>query len=109
VDALETTPGQTTIGTVALRSVTVHVQTKIGIPVALATVKAHHDADNGCAAGNDYTLGVTDVLGNLTAALPYGRWQFTVTAYLPFPGPGWAYFTLDPTLGTPTNVTVVTQ
>jgi prepilin-type N-terminal cleavage/methylation domain-containing protein len=106
---LQTTPGLTTIGTAALRTVTVHVQRSSGVSLVGVSVTVHHDADNGCAAGNDYALvGVTNGSGNLTAALPYGRWQFKVTGRSPFPGPGWPYFWLNPTLPTPTALTVVT-
>jgi prepilin-type N-terminal cleavage/methylation domain-containing protein len=106
---IQTTPGSTTLGTVALRTVSVHVQRSSGVPRSGATVTVHHDADNGCAAGVDYTLpGTTDVNGNMTASLPYGRWQFKVSGRVPFPGPSWPYFVLDPTKPTPTAVTVVT-
>jgi prepilin-type N-terminal cleavage/methylation domain-containing protein len=85
--ALSVTPGGTTAGTVTLPTADVIVTGPNGItPVAGATVVARHPADNGCAGGEQYTLGVTDATGTVPASLPYGDWEFTVNGRTPAGG-----------------------
>lgn len=107
--ALAVTPGNVTSGSVTLQKVTVTVLDVNNLPVAGAQVTIHHDPDNLCAGGEDFTFsGVTDVAGKITAALPFGTWLFQVPGRLPeF---AWPSDTVAPPAGpTPVLVTVVVQ
>lgn len=80
------TAGGTSAGTVTLPAVTVQTRTLGGAVRGSIVVTATHvvpsgaTVDPGCPSGETYTLGTTNAsTGNLTVALPYGKWQFTVT------------------------------
>ena len=103
--AFEMSPGGTTAGSVALRSLQVTVHDEGGAVVAGATVIATHEADQVCASGATHTLGATDGEGALTSALPYGTWQISVTGRSA--RPEWPIATLDPTVPTPPVLVVV--
>jgi prepilin-type N-terminal cleavage/methylation domain-containing protein len=99
--ALSTNPGLTTIGTIKVDSVRLHVL-KNNVALAAATVTATHAADNSCAAGETYTFqGTTDSSGYLLGALPFGLWSFQVTGQIP--KTSWPTTTLAP----PADATVV--
>ncbi|MGH2556850.1 MAG: type IV pilus modification PilV family protein [Actinomycetota bacterium] len=107
--ALSVTPGNVTNGTVTLQKTTVTVVDKNGVPVVGATVTIHHNPDNLCASGEDFTFPVaTNALGQTTAALPFGTWLFQVTGRSPeF---AWPTGTIaPPALPVPFIVTVVVQ
>ena len=73
------TPGGTSAATVNLHSVIIHTQQSAVTPRPGATVTARNLTDAGCPTVVIYTVGATDASGNITAALPYGNWQFGVT------------------------------
>lgn len=107
--ALSVSPGQVTNGTVTLQKVTVTVVDTNSIAVPGATVTIHHNPDNICGSGEDFTFpGVTDALGRVTAAIPFGTWLFQVSGRLPeF---GWPTDTVAPPASPiPFTVTVVVQ
>lgn len=101
------TPGGTTTGSVSMYTITVTVKNTLNVVQPGVTVKSHHAPDNGCATDEYYTLGVTDATGKVTAALPYGGYDFQVVGKTPNPGPGWPATTLDPTVAGPAALTVV--
>jgi hypothetical protein len=107
--ALSVTPGNVTNGTVTVQKTTVTVVDKTGLPVVGAVVTIHHDPDNLCAGGEDFTLpGVTDALGQITSALPFGTWLFQVSGRVPeFAWPSGTV--APPALPLPVLVTVVVQ
>lgn len=106
-NALSTTPGDTTSGSVALASVDVTVM-RSGVPQVGATVKATKGSDHICAWGDDLTIGTTDGAGQLRVALPYGKaWQIEVTGSSPVGG--WPAVDVDPTSATVPSVTVEIQ
>jgi prepilin-type N-terminal cleavage/methylation domain-containing protein len=80
---ISVTPGNTSSGTVPLPALT--VQTRTLVPAARPNVQvtATHvvpggaAVDPGCTAGEVYTLGNTNASGNLTVALPYGKWSIS--------------------------------
>ena len=74
------TPGGTSAATVNLHSVIIHTQQSAVTPRPGATVTARNLTDAGCPTVVIYTVGATDASGNITAALPYGNWQFGVTS-----------------------------
>ena len=78
-------PGQTSTGTVTMATAIVTV-TKAGVPQSGLTVRATHAiTDSGCAQTNvpAFNLGTTDAAGQVTVALPYGTWQFSVNGKSP--------------------------
>lgn len=96
---MPTTPAGTTAGTVTLDSGTVEVL-QDALPLVGAEVVATHPEDSACD-GESYTLGTTDASGRLTAALPYGTWELSVTGSDPA-GAEWPSAAFDPTVsGTP--------
>jgi hypothetical protein len=103
---LSTPAGVTTAGTVDLKTAAITVTGTGGLPLAGATVVATHAADAGCATGETHTLGTTNATGALSAALPFGTWQLTVTGHSP--APSWPSLVLDPTATTTPAVTVAT-
>lgn len=78
-DPLGVSPGIATSETILMPEVKVQV-TAAGLPVPGLPVGATHAPDAGCAAGETYSVGVTDVNGELTFALPFGTWDITVSA-----------------------------
>ncbi|MCU1458718.1 MAG: hypothetical protein JWL73_2810 [Actinomycetia bacterium] len=94
--AIAVTPATTSTGTVLMGGVDVFV-TKTGLATAGATVTATHAVDTGCAAGETYSLGLTDATGKASAALPWGKW--TIKAVLGATN-ATIVATLDPTTGT---------
>jgi prepilin-type N-terminal cleavage/methylation domain-containing protein len=81
--ALAVSPGQVTAGTVDTAPMDVRVTTTAGVPVAGVQVRAQHAADNGCAAGELITIGVTDATGYLGVSLPFGRWSVVAVGRTP--------------------------
>jgi hypothetical protein len=71
-------PGQTTTATVGMPEVRVTVTT-LGLPTPDLPVAASHAAGAGCPAGENFTIGNTDALGQITFALPYGTWSIMVS------------------------------
>lgn len=92
--AIQTSPGGTSAGTVAMSSVHVTV-THEGSPTPDKTVVAVHGADSGCPGGETVTLGVTDAAGVIVAGLPFGTWTIQVTGEAPVSS--WPSAVLDPT------------
>ncbi len=78
-------PGQTSTATVTMATAIITV-TKAGVPQVGVSVKALHAVtDSGCTGANTpaFNVGTTDVNGQVTAALPYGTWQFSVNGKTP--------------------------
>lgn len=98
-----TTPGQTTEADVKMKSVDVQVR-QAGVAVPSVTVVGIHAADESCTSGITLQLGVTDALGNLKTAMPYGLWTFQVTGRSP--SGSWPAPVLDPTTADPQTVPV---
>lgn len=105
-DPLDAVPGGTTAGTIAVKTAALTVYGTGHLPLAGAAVVATHTADQSCAAGETYTLGVTDATGLLNAALPYGTWKISVTAKSPLST--WPSLVLDPTVATTPTLEVDT-
>ncbi len=100
---LSTAQGGSTAGTVALGGGNMNV-TRAGLPVVGATVTATHAADNLCTS-ETHVLGVTDAVGQVHTALPYGTWKIMVTASAVVGGV-WPNLTVDPTAGAVPTVVV---
>jgi prepilin-type N-terminal cleavage/methylation domain-containing protein len=82
--AMSVSPGSVTNGNVRVQKTTVTVLDKNGLPVVGRQVKIVHSADNLCSAGESFTfIGVTDGVGQITAAIPFGTWTFQVLGRLP--------------------------
>ncbi len=96
-------PGGSASATLGLHDATVQVVNPLGLPQIGATVVATHASDNICA-GETHVVGTTDALGNLTTALPWGTWTFSVQGRSPTGA--WPSTVLDPRDLTPTNTTV---
>ncbi len=94
--AISASPATTSTGTVPMAGLDVLV-TKTGVAAAGATVTATHAGDTGCPGGVTYSLGVTDVTGKASAALPWGVWTIQATVGAEFAS---STVTLDPTVGT---------
>lgn len=79
IPPLQTTPGGTVPGTVALHPVDLTVR-RGGVPVAGAPVRAVHADPTACSGVTqpDLVLGSTGADGVLRSALPYGSWRFEV-------------------------------
>lgn len=105
-DPLSTPPGATTAGTIAVKTAAITVTGTGGLPLTGAPVVATHAPDSVCAAGETHVLGVTNATGQLSAALPYGTWQITVTGHNPVTT--WPSLVLDPTAPTTPTVAVAT-
>jgi hypothetical protein len=103
-DPISSPAGATTAGTVAVKTATITVTGTGGLPLTGATVVATHAPDSVCAAGETHTLGLTDATGSLSAALPFGTWQITVTGHSPVTT--WPSLVLDPTATTTPTVAV---
>jgi hypothetical protein len=93
-DPITVTPAITTAGTVAVKTSAITVKAIAG-PLVGVTVVATHAADSSCAAGEIHTLGTTGAGGVLSAALPFGKWQLSVTGKTALTT--WPTLTLDPT------------
>jgi hypothetical protein len=93
------TAGATSVATVLMPEILVHAETSAAVPRSVA-VTVSHAADSGCPSGATYSLGTTDAVGNLTAALPYGVWSVTAGST------SGGSVTLSP-LAAPTPVSVV--
>jgi type II secretory pathway pseudopilin PulG len=78
--ATAVTAGGVSTATVPMHSVIIHTQQSGAIPRPGSIVTARNVADAGCPSVVIYTVGATDASGNITAALPYGTWQFGVTS-----------------------------
>lgn len=100
--ALESSPGSSTTGTVRL-GVTAATVTRLGLPLVGVTVTATHASDAGCSGGVTYTLGTTDASGQVTAALPYGTWTIKVTGRTVVGS--WPIAVIDPALSAAVPVT----
>jgi hypothetical protein len=100
-DAIAVEPGQTTSGSVLMPEILVEM-TVGGLPAPGQAITASHGAASGCPGGESYSVGVTDVDGRLTFALPYGTWTLQAGAKVVWNG------TLKPTdPAGPTYVPVV--
>jgi hypothetical protein len=88
--------GATATTDVVLPTATITVVDSTGAPVAGASVRAVHEADNMCAAGEAHSLGTTDAAGQVAGALPYGHWTVEVDARSPLTG-DWPDLVVDPT------------
>jgi prepilin-type N-terminal cleavage/methylation domain-containing protein len=102
--------GSSTTATITLPSVTVTVQ-QAGVAVTGVQVNAAHalpsgqSSDAGCPSGESFNIGTTNASGVVTAALPYGNWNLSVTGRSP--ATSWPTAILDPTGTTSTpSVTV---
>ncbi len=105
--ALAPAPGGTAAGTLTLRSVPIEVLDHYAVPVAGATVVATHAPDHVCASGAVHSLGTTDATGTLTASLPYGTWEISVSGRTAWPA--WPGAALDPSVPSTPTVQVVVQ
>ncbi len=95
-------PGVLTNTTVELESLDVTV-TRSGVEIPSATVRALHGPDDGCESGETVELGITDSLGAVTGAIPFGTWQLRVDGATPVST--WPTAVVDPT-ATPGPVVV---
>jgi hypothetical protein len=84
-----------TNGTVVLKTVRLRTTGLLGVPVPDVTLVATHAPDHVCAAGETYTVGVTDLNGELLVALPYGTWEISAVGFTPATG-SWPSAVLDP-------------
>jgi hypothetical protein len=50
------------------------------VPVVGAQVVAIHSPATGCTSGETFSIGQTDMNGQILFALPYGTWEITVDA-----------------------------
>jgi hypothetical protein len=78
-DAIAVDPGLTTSGSVLMPEVLVEV-TEAGLPSPGQAITASHAPASGCPGGETYSVGVTDVDGRLTFAVPYGTWTLQLGA-----------------------------
>jgi hypothetical protein len=76
-DAIAVEPGLTTTGSVLMPEILVEV-TAAGLPSPNRSVTATHAAGSGCPSGESYAVGMTDVNGQVSFALPYGTWAVQV-------------------------------
>jgi prepilin-type N-terminal cleavage/methylation domain-containing protein len=78
-------PASVTAATILLPEVQVTVLQDLGggtfAPVPSLPVQAVHVADGSCAAGESFSLGVTDAAGQLAFALPWGTWDVQVGGF----------------------------
>jgi len=74
-------------------------------PTVAHSVVAVHPADNGCPAGEQYTMATFTGSGSADVALPNGIWTFQVPGASPTGGT-WFTVTIDPTISGPTAVNV---
>jgi hypothetical protein len=82
-DPVHAEPGSSANVTIELSTVNITVMRGTGNPSPDPgrTVRARHVADTGCPSpGIDMVIGTTDAAGNISTALPYGRWYFQVNS-----------------------------
>ena len=67
----------------------VNVMDAYGTGYGSVQVRAVHDPDAGCPAGETWILGTTNSSGYLTTGLPWGNWRFELVGkpYAPSAGP----------------------
>jgi hypothetical protein len=104
---LSTSPGGTVSGTVDVKTASITVKGTGGVALVGATVVATHAPDQSCATGETHQLGTTNATGQLSAALPYGTWQLSVTGHSALTT--WPSVVLDPTAVTTPTVEVDTR
>lgn len=95
--------GSTTSVSVPLRALDVVVLDSLSLPVAGATVRVVHGADDACS-GEEHVVGTTDATGQVRASLPYGTWEVQVDGRVP--AGAWPDAVLDPRTPGPVAVTV---
>jgi hypothetical protein len=74
-------PGASTAVTLSLPEVLVTVMMDVaGVPTPVpgAVVQALHVPDASCTAGETFSIGSTDLNGQLAFALPFGTWTVDV-------------------------------
>ncbi|GIU87959.1 MAG: hypothetical protein KatS3mg009_2474 [Acidimicrobiia bacterium] len=94
--------GSTTSVSVPLRALDVVVLDSLSLPVAGATVRVVHGADDACS-GEEHVVGTTDATGHVRASLPYGTWEVQVDGRVP--AGAWPDAVLDPRTPGPVAVT----
>jgi prepilin-type N-terminal cleavage/methylation domain-containing protein len=101
---LGTEPGGTASGTVNLRTVNLTF-VDLTTPTVAHSVVAVHDPDNGCPAGEQYTVATFTGSGVTDVALPNGTWTFQVPG-ASATGGTWFTVTVDPRITGPAAVNV---